>query len=186
MTIGQTRTAFSGLILFGLVCLSASGLAGAHGALELDDVPEGFVKASITDRSNIQGLNAMILSAPRPGIMLRYSGEKPVTVLGMEGEAFLLFSQDGVSVNTRSPSWEASSDSSTPVAQPSTAGDTGEEPAWVSLSDAGNFSWLDPRLNTMADVHHTADTQQEWSIALRGPNGEVDHISGVLMFEAYE
>ncbi len=186
MTIGQTRTALSGLVLFGLACLSASGLAGAHGALELDDVPVGFVKASITDRSNIQGLNAMILSAPRPGIMLRYNGEEPLTVLGMEGEAFLLFNQDGVSVNTRSPSWEASSDGTSPVAQPSTAGNTGEEPAWVSLSDAGNFSWLDPRLNTMADVHHNAETQQEWSIALRRPNGEVDHISGLLRFEAYE
>ncbi len=186
MTIEQTRTAFSGLVLFGLACLSASGLAGAHGALELDDVPEGFVKATITDRSNIQGLNAMILSAPRPGIMLRYRGEEPLTVLGMEGEAFLLFSQDGVSVNTRSPSWEASDASSKPVAPPPAVDDAGEQPAWVSLSDSGNFSWLDPRLNTMADVHHSVDTQQEWSIALQGPNGEVDHISGKLMFEAYE
>ena len=85
MTIGQTRTTFTGLVLFGLACLSAPGLAGAHGALELDDVPEGFVQASITDRSEIAGLNALILSAPRPGIMLRYSGEQPITVLGTQG-----------------------------------------------------------------------------------------------------
>ncbi len=71
MTIGQTRTAFTGLVMFGLACLTVSGLADAHGALELDDVTEGIVLASITDRANIQGLTAMILSAPRPGIMLR-------------------------------------------------------------------------------------------------------------------
>ncbi|WP_373188271.1 hypothetical protein [Halopseudomonas sp.] len=186
MTIGQTRTAFTGLVLFGLACLSASGLAGAHGGLELDVVPEGFVKASITDRPEIRGLSSLILAAPRPGIMLRYNGEQPLTVLGTEGEAFLRFTRTGVSVNTASPSWEASNDKPPASAPNTTADDTSAEPSWVTLSDSGSFSWLDPRLNTMADVHHEADTRKEWTIAVRKPDGEVDQIRGTLTFTAYE
>ena len=185
MTIGQTRTTFTGLVLFGLACLSAPGLAGAHGALELDDVPEGFVQASITDRSDIAGLNALILSAPRPGIMLRYSGEQPITVLGTQGEAFLLFSRTGVSVNSNSPSWAALNASATAVATPSTARDTRDEPLWVTLSDSGSFSWLDPRLNAMAGAHHDDDTAKQWSIPLMRADGKTDQISGTLTYKAY-
>lgn len=186
MTIGQTRTAFTGLVLFGLACLSAPGLAGAHGALELDDVPEGFVKASITDRSAIEGLNAMILSAPRPGIMLRYSGEQPITVLGMQGEAFLLFSRTGVSVNSNSPSWAALNAGATPVAKSSTASDSSKEPSWVTLSESGSFSWLDPRLNAMKDRHHGGDTSKQWSIPLMRADGKTDQISGMLTYQVYQ
>ncbi|MFT6466637.1 hypothetical protein [Halopseudomonas sp.] len=187
MTIEQTRSAFTGLVLFGLACLSASGLAGAHGALELDDVPEGFVKASITDRPDIQGLSSLILSAPRPGIMLRYTGNESFTVLGTEGEALLQFTRTGVSVNTASPSWEASNDKTPALgSDAATASDTSAAPTWVALSDSGSFSWLDPRLNAMADIHHQADTQQEWAIAVRRANGEVEQIRGTLMFTAYK
>ncbi|WOD09502.1 hypothetical protein RPW65_10445 [Pseudomonas sp. NyZ704] len=186
MTIEQTRSAFTGLALFGLACLSASGLAGAHGAPELDDVPEGFVKASITDRPDIQGLSSLILSAPRPGIMLRYTGKESLTVLGTEGEALLQFTRTGVSVNTASPSWEASNAKPPALAADATASDASAEPTWVTLSDSGSFSWLDPRLNAMADVHHQADTQKEWTIAVRRANGEVEQIRGTLMYTAYK
>lgn len=186
MTIEQTRTACTGLVLFGLACLSASGLAGAHGALELDDVPEGFVKASITARPDIQGLSSLILSAPRPGIMLRYNGEQPLTVLGVEGEAFLQFTRTGVSVNTTSPSWEASNDKPPASASGAAASDTSTDPTWVTLSDSGSFSWLDPRLNTLADVNHEADTPKGWTIDVRKADGKVDQIRGTLMFTAYK
>lgn len=186
MTIGQTRSAFTGLVLFGLACLSAPGLAGAHGALELDDVPPGFVKASITEHSDMEGLNAMILSAPRPGIMLRYNGEQPITVLGMHGEAFLLFSRTGVSVNTNSPSWEALNDGAMPVARPSTASDNNDEPSWVTLSESGSFSWLDPRLNTMKDPQHGDDTSKDWSIPLIRADGKADQIGGMLTYQVYQ
>ena len=186
MTIGQTGTAFTGLVLFGLACLSASGLAGAHGGLELDDVPEGFVKASITQRPDIQGLSSLILSAPRPGIMLRYNGEESLTVLGTDGEAFLRFTRTGVSVNTASPSWKASNESPTAAASAGNTSESSEEPTWVTLSDSGSFSWLDPRLNSLADVHHDTDIRKEWAIGVRQANGDVDHISGTLMFTAYQ
>lgn len=186
MTIGQTRTVFPGLVLFGLACLSAPGLADAHGALEVENVPEGFVKASITERPDIQGLSSVILSAPRPGIMLRYNGEEPLTVLGTDGEAFLRFTRMGVSVNTASPSWEASNESPTASASAGNASESSEEPTWVTLSDSGSFSWLDPRLNTLADVHHDTDSRKEWAIGVRQANGDVEHISGTLMFTAYK
>lgn len=84
----HTGTTLTALILSCLALLSAPGLAGGHGAPEVDEVPEGFVKASITSQPDIQGLRALILDAPRPGIMLRYEGDDRLTVLGTEGEQF--------------------------------------------------------------------------------------------------
>lgn len=176
MTIGQAGTGLAGLVLFGLASLSASGLAGAHGALELEGVPEGIFKARITERPDIQGLSAMILDAPRPGILLRYNGEKPLNVLGMDGELFLRFTRTEVSANTNSPSWKALPNQSVAI----TEQDSGQA-VWMALSRSGSFAWLDPRLNTFEDAH-SADGPQTWSIAVAYADGDTDHIAGTLTF----
>ena len=76
------------LVLFGLLPLMASAPAGAHGAPDAEGAPSEIVQARITKQPNIQGLNAMILDAPRPGILLSYRGDTPLTVLGTQDEAF--------------------------------------------------------------------------------------------------
>lgn len=184
MTIGQTRTNLVGMVLFGLATLAASGLAGAHGAPELDGVPAGIVKAHITERADIAGLSAMILDAPRPGILLRYNGDTPLTVLGLDGEDFLRFTRSEVAVNINSPSWKALPNSTS-------LADTGElderesdQAAWVTLSQSGNFAWLDPRLDVLKDAHEKREPQA-WSIALALAGGEPDHIGGLLTFTPY-
>lgn len=178
----HTGTTLTALILSCLVLLSAPGLAGAHGAPEVDEVPEGFVKASITSQPAIQGLNALILDAPRPGIMLRYEGDDRLTVLGTEGEQFLRFTRDAIEVNVASPSWKglpnAPKLAETEVAQPD---HSSGQPSWVTLSRSGSFGWLDPRLNEL----HAGDHQKgprAWSIGIETAEGRTDHISGELTF----
>lgn len=181
MTIGQTRTRVAGLVMFGLASLSATGLAGAHGAPEVAGVPEGIVKANITEHPDIQGLNAMILDAPRPGIMLRYQGKQSLTVLGMNGEAFLRFTGTEVAVNINSPSWKALPNREK---RPDSLSDTGQT-TWVTLSQSGSFGWLDPRLNVLHDAR--AETgAQTWSIALSTADGKTDHVGGKLTFTPFQ
>lgn len=185
MTIGQTGTTVAGLVLFGLASLSAPGLAGAHGAPDAEGVPEGIVKARITDHPDIQGLSAMILDAPRPGIMFRYKGENPLTVLGMEGEAFLRFTRTEVAVNTNSPSWKALPDRSEMPESGSSDGQASEQTTWMTLSRSGSFGWLDPRLNALQDAHSDGSTQT-WSIAIGTADGGTDHVGGRLTFTPLE
>ncbi|MBW7472211.1 hypothetical protein QQF73_14195 [Marinobacter sp. M216] len=180
MTFGHTRSGIVSLVLFGLASLSASGLTAAHGAPEAGDLPEGLVKARITERPDIPGLSAMILDAPRPGIMLRYQGERPLTVMGMEGEAFLRFTRTEVQVNTHSPSWQALPNRS---AQPDA--DIGQEPGevtWMALSQSGSYGWLDPRLDTRKVGHGQTGGPKTWTIAIQTEQGETRRIGGELEF----
>jgi hypothetical protein len=169
--IEQTGVRIAGLALFGLASLSASGLAGAHGAPESEGVPEGIVKARITDQPDIPGLSAIILDAPRPGILLRYQGAETVTVLGTEEEDFLRFSQTNVMANPQSPSWQALPNSST----------GSDHQSWQPLSQSGSFGWLDPRLNTLEGTDHKGEPR-DWKIKIRTTGGDTAHIRGTLTY----
>ncbi|SNC77136.1 hypothetical protein SAMN04487881_3809 [Marinobacter sp. es.048] len=163
------------LVLFSLLPLMASGPAGAHGAPDAEGAPSEIVQARITAQPNIQGLNAMILDAPRPGILLSYRGDTPLTVLGTQNEAFLRFTGKSVMVNTDSPSWRA-----LPNAQnlPGRIDDGSGE--WAILSQSASFGWLDPRLEATESMHHHGKELQGWSIILKTASGETATIDGEL------
>ena len=163
------------LVLFGLLPLMASAPAGAHGAPDAEGAPSEIVQARITKQPNIQGLNAMILDAPRPGILLSYRGDTPLTVLGTQDEAFLRFTGKTVMVNTDSPSWQALPNA------PALSGAPGEESdRWATLSQSTSFGWLDPRLAAMENMHHREPEHQSWSITLQTASGETAMIAGEL------
>ena len=163
------------LVLFGLLPLMDSAPAGAHGAPDAGGTPSEIVQARITKQPNIQGLNAMILDAPRPGILLSYRGDTPLTVLGTQDEAFLRFTGKTVMVNTDSPSWQALPNA------PALSGAPGEESdRWATLSQSTSFGWLDPRLAAMENMHHREPEHQSWSITLQTASGETAMITGEL------
>lgn len=175
MKSGRISTGRLPLALFGLLPLMASAPAGAHGAPDAEGAPSEIVQARITVQPNIQGLNAMILDAPRPGILLSYRGETPITVLGTQDEAFLRFTGKTVMVNTDSPSWR-----SLPNA-PALSGTPGEESdRWAILSQSASFGWLDPRLEATESMHHQGKELQGWSITLQTASGETATIDGEL------
>ncbi|WP_273428911.1 hypothetical protein [Marinobacter sp.] len=186
MNFEPSRTGTSAtLVLFGLVSLSVSGLAGAHGAPDADNIPSGVVKASITEQPGIPGLSTLILDAPRPGVMLSYRGEEPITILGTDGEAFLKFNQNRVEAYTGSASWQA-----LPSAPQGVADAASETGTWVIVSNSGSFGWLDPRLNALQDAHGDAGEFAQWRIPVKLGSGSestsVHHIVGELTFKAFQ
>ena len=163
------------LVFFGLLPLMDSAPAGAHGAPDAGGTPSEIVQARITKQPNIQGLNAMILDAPRPGILLSYRGDTPLTVLGTQDEAFLRFTGKTVMVNTDSPSWQALPNAPALLGTPSE-----ERDRWATLSQSTSFGWLDPRLAAMENMHHREPEHQSWSITLQTASGETAMITGEL------
>jgi hypothetical protein len=169
--IGHRGLQAAGLMLFGLATLSASGLAGAHGAPDAEGAPEGIVKARITQQPDIPGFNAIILDAPRPGILVQYKGSESFTVLGTEGEDFLTFNGAEITANPKSPSWQA---------LPNTLAKA-DHPSPIELSRSGSFGWLDPRLDASEGIHHRGDTSV-WTIDIRTASGETTRIGGTLTY----
>ncbi|MBD3642174.1 MAG: hypothetical protein HUJ18_14365 [Marinobacter sp.] len=178
----HTGAELNALLVSGLILLSAPGLAGAHGAPEADEIPDGFVKASITSYPDIQGLSALVLDAPRPGIMLRYRGSERLTVIGTEGEKFLRFTRDTVEVNIASASWKKLPNAPRLADNAATRADPSGPASWRTLSRSGSFSWLDPRLNGQRDGPARKDAGT-WSIAVETAAGNIDHIRGTLSFK---
>lgn len=172
INIEQPRLRLTSMVMFGLASLSGSGLAGAHGAPDAEGVPEGIVQARITHQPDIPGFNAVILDAPRPGIMLSYKGEHSLTVLGSDQEDFLRFRGSEVMGNPQSPSWQAI---------PNNTLDD-EKIEWVSLSQSSSFAWMDPRLSSQTDIHQGSEPEQ-WSIPVKLANGEIDRIAGTLSYQ---
>ncbi|MEQ5816813.1 hypothetical protein J3362_14960 [Marinobacter sp. NFXS11] len=163
------------LVLFGLMPLLASAPAGAHGAPDTEGAPAEILQARITGQPDIQGLSTMILDAPRPGILLSYQGETPLTVLGNENEAFLRFTGKVVMVNRDSPSWRNlpnASDLSGMIAD--------DNETWALLSQSASFGWLDPRLDAAEAMHHSGSEPRSWSITLQTASGETAKIVGEL------
>ena len=175
MKNGRISTGGLPLVLFGLMPLLASSPAGAHGAPDAEGAPSEIVQARITEQPNIQGLNAMILDAPRPGILLSYRGDTPLTVLGTQDEAFLRFTGKTVMVNTESPSWRSLPNAPTLSGTP-----VEESDRWAVLSQSASFGWLDPRLAAMESMHHQEPEHQSWSISLQTASGETAIIVGEL------
>ncbi|MHA7809925.1 MAG: hypothetical protein ACX933_08975 [Marinobacter adhaerens] len=163
------------LVFFGLLPLMASAPAGAHGAPDAEGAPSEIVQARITEQANIQGLNAMILDAPRPGILLSYRGDTPLTVLGTQDEEFLRFTGKVVMVNPDSPSWLALPNA--PNLSGTIDDDNGK---WAILSRSASFGWLDPRLEAMEGTHHQGEALQNWSITLQTASGKTSTIDGEL------
>lgn len=165
----------SGLLLC-VMTLSASGLAGAHGAPEAQNIPSQRVTASIERQPGIDGFSAMIIDAPRPAILVTYRGKETATVQGTEGEPFLRFTSQQVMANTQSESWHKLADN-----QPRDGGDHDNAPGetnWVEVSGSGSYGWLDPRLN--GEVLQQAGNSEglDWSIPVVSASVGTAEVSG--------
>lgn len=145
----------------------------AHGPDEVEDVPEGLVKASITQKPDIEGLQLMLLEGPSQGIMVSYQGGQTLTVLGTEDEPFLRFSESGVEANTASATWQQ--------LQGQAQEDTGGSADWTSIASSGRYAWMDPRLADAGAPDDTGKRQtlSRWHMGL-SHDGESGQLSGEL------
>ena len=154
--------------------------AFAHGVDEIDEVPPGLMRASITGLPELQGLQVMVLDGTRPGLLVAYRGDDELALFGLKGEPFLRFTAEGVFANTRSGTWQAM--------QPSDSGyypDADAGPAWRAVSASGSYGWLDPRL-TRERLPGKADSRQPlgtWQIPLSLSGEAKGAISGRLYWQ---
>lgn len=171
-------------LLLCVLTLSASGLAGAHGAPEADNIPAQRVTASIENQPGIDGFSAMIVDAPRPAIFVTYRGEGAAMVQGMEGEPFLRFTDRRVMANTLSKSWQQ-----LPDRQPSTNSEQGRktgETRWVEVSASGSYGWLDPRLGDETLLSSDDQRPLRWSIPVLSDAGGRTELSGMTRLKSIE
>jgi len=119
--------------------LLSPGAVVAHGGPDISELPQGVVKASLTDPADIRGLHLTILDAPVPALLLRYEGSGTLHVPGSDGGPFLRFQRDRVEAHTDSPSWHAAA---TAAGKP-TGTDRGH---WQTVSGSGSFGWVDSRV----------------------------------------
>lgn len=163
--------------VMGIAVMLHTHASFAHGSPEVDNVPERVVKATITQQPDITGLHAMILDAPRPGIMLRYQGNDTLTVLGSDGSAFLRFTKSQVQGNVNSNEWQHLPN----IPKGLTANDEG----WVTLSESGSYAWLDARLNALHDAQHAPTAPKDWTIAIARQDEPRTKVQGQLQFKQF-
>ncbi|MDK8465630.1 hypothetical protein [Marinobacter sp. SS13-12] len=171
----RSKKHLSGLLLCVLTLL-ASGLAGAHGAPEAENIPSQRLTASIERTPRINGFTAMIIDAPRPAILVTYRGEETAMIQGTEGEPFLRFTSQQVMANTHSASWHKLADN-----QPGEGRDHDIAPGetnWVEVSGSGSYAWLDPRLNGELLQHAGDRTGAAWSIPVVSASAGTTAVAG--------
>lgn len=89
------------------------------------------------------GVQVQLLHGRLPGLYLANTGERPVTVIGREGEPFARIARDGVQVNQRSIT--AAEDAVAKGRRKGVATGQPGPPVWRRVSDQGNYAWLDVR-----------------------------------------
>lgn len=171
--------------LLGVFLALSAPPAFGHGAPVLAGQPERVLTTSITSVPDTSSITALILDAPRPGILLNYRGNSTITVLGRDNEAMLRFSREKVEANTTSPTWQSLPNTERPERGLTNASSVASDAQWVTVSDSSRFGWLDPRL-TQGTQSHEFNSDFSWTIPIRTTDDKTTRIQGRGTFEALE
>lgn len=157
------RTAAAAVGVFAAIVMVAAP-AGAHGA---DGPVPGPFEAVVT--SIEPDLDAFDLAPGHGAIDLHVVPDHAVTVLGYQGEPYLLIDADGgVYYNALSPTYYVNSAATPEAAAPDSA-DADAEPEWTWLSSDGRASWHDHRLHWMNHSEPEVaprEVAQSWTVDL--------------------
>lgn len=154
--------------------LIMAGPGMAHQPPGADGAPEGITRATIVSEGDVHAMNAMVLDAPQPALMIRYQGEEALIVYDSDNKPFLRFAENRVEASTRSRHWQALPQSDSYQDQ------NGKH--WVQVSGSGSFGWVDPRLSVESKVDR--DTVTDWRIPVRQGQTEPSAITGQLSWRA--
>jgi len=104
----------------------------------------GAVGAELLSSSEpLPGVQVTLLQGPLPGFFLLNLGDRPVTVIGKEGEPFVRIGPRGVEVNLRSPTHL--DDQFARGETPPVSADAGAPPRWRRMAPDARYAWLDTR-----------------------------------------
>ncbi|MEX0604784.1 MAG: hypothetical protein WD623_05795 [Marinobacter sp.] len=166
------------LLLFAALNIAVMYSAGAlaHGADEIDNVPDGVIMAQLAELPDISGLQVILLDGVPQGIMVSYQGSRELVVSGLDGEPFLRFDSEGVLANTGSATWRV---------MQSTDNKAAPDEGWLRVSETRSFGWMDPRLSLESAPHHGSQPQEleRWHINVRIEGENSDRIGGVIYWQ---
>lgn len=118
-----------------------------------------------------------VTAITRPGLALRITNdsERPVEVLGSEGELFARIGPRGTEVNLRSPTWALAAQSRNRSLLDDVF-DPSAPPRMELISTSTELIWPDPRLTDFEEIPPSAGedpvTLHEWSVPLRSAGGD--------------
>lgn len=157
-----------------------------EGRLELR-VPTGRVGAALADGAQVpEGVQAQVLSAAIPGVLLTLAGAQEVVVLGIEDEPYLRFTPDGVEVATGSPTHRA-----VEAARGQPLPPTPEDAGWEPVAGSPTHAWLEIRGQAPLDLPESvrlSGRQQDllsWEVPLL-VDGQEASLAGVTTWEPFE
>ncbi len=150
-----------------LAALVAPGVAQAHHTA-VPVVALDYGNRIVSGGAGLPGVHASVVDAGRK-LKLTVSAGHVATVLGYEGERFLLFDRDGVLANEKSPTAKALRLVSGPY--PTARG-------WAPLTRGRTFAWADSRVWAPASALHGRQLVR-WSVPVIA-NGHLTSIRGEL------
>ena len=168
-----------------MVALVVVAGASAHGG---GAVSKLFLSAITSIAPAIPGVTGVVLSRDDQ-VELDNTQGATFTVLGYEGEPYLRFSKDGVSVNLHSPARYLNSDRFAQVSLPVDA-DAKLAPKWEVLTLGKRWSWHDHRIHWMSTIlppAAKADPKHrhlvfDWTIPVQVAGAGTSTIAGKLTY----
>lgn len=114
-----------------------------RGHVEYQPILGAIEPRLVSSAQPLPQVQVAILRGRLPGLFLINLGQRPVTVLGKEGEPFARIGPDGVEVNLRSPTYF--DDRLARGSVPELPADADAAPRWRRVERQARFAWLDTR-----------------------------------------
>jgi hypothetical protein len=153
--------------------------AGVKGHLEFRPVVGAIQPLLRSGGEPFAGVSVATLPGRFPGVYLRNSSRRTVTVIGRDGEPFARVGPRGTYVNERSPLYVDTLRHKGKIAR--SVADSTAPAKWAIVSSASSFSWTEPRIRygpeqPPDDIAGSAKPVKllGWTLPLRAGDREVD------------
>jgi hypothetical protein len=155
--------------------------AAIAGRFVYEPPPDGGYEARLLTPAEIApGVRVRLLPGRSPGLMVESASERPLLVLGADGEPFLRIGPSGVEANARSRTWWQSGRA---------GGRRGDEridpaapPDWRRVASAPRFSWIDARAQVQSAGGANA-SPIAWEVPMR-IGDEPTRVAGELVWKS--
>jgi hypothetical protein len=133
-------------VIAAVIAMVPATPAAAHGGSDTDLTSD--FRTQITAAPDVDGLDVRTVGLD--GLLeITWTGTGALVVAGYEGEPYLRFDDNGVSINSRSPAAYLNQDRYAAVELPDTV-DPDAEPDWQPASTTRTYQWHDHRTHWMS------------------------------------
>jgi hypothetical protein len=138
--------------------------------------PPGVLDFRLQDKQPAPKVTVSTINVPNPALRIRNDGDKPVDVLGPDGEVFARISSSGAQINVHSPGWIPTAQYQNRIAELMTdVIDPKLKPKFVGAGPAAEFVWPEPAMVPKSALPALTGTTRlraqgdiaKWSVPLR-------------------